>query len=85
MGFYLGADSPSSAQRENGRMKFSKILIVLLILFSPCLYYNSSGVFSLGDQLYHDPSDVVSLSYQVGQVMEISYSMLLVDISKVVG
>jgi hypothetical protein len=85
VGFYLGADSPSSAQRKNGRMKFSKILIVLLILFSPCLYYNSSGVFSLGDQLYHDPSDVVSLGYKVGQVMEISYSMLLVDISKVVG
>lgn len=84
-GFYLGADSPSSAQRENGRMKFSKILIVLLFLFSPCLYYNSSGVFSLGDQLSHDPSDVVSLGYQVGQVMEISYRMLLVDISKVVG
>ena len=85
MGFYLGADSPSSAQKENGRMKFSKILIALLILFSPCLYYNSSGVFSLGDQLSHNPSDVVSLSYQVGQVMEVSYRKLLEDISNVVG
>ena len=66
-------------------MKFSKILIALLILFSPCLYYNSSGIFSLGDQLCDNPSDVVSLGYQVGQVMKISYSMLLVDISKVVG
>ena len=85
VGFYLGADSPPSAQREDGRMKYSKILIILLVLFSPCLYYNSSGVFSLGDQLYHDPSDIVSLGYQVGQVMEISYRMLLVDFSKVMG
>jgi hypothetical protein len=66
-------------------MKFSKILIALLILFSPCLYYNSSAVFSLGDQLFDSPSDVVSLSNEVGQVMEVSYRMLLVDISKVVG
>ena len=85
MGFYLGADSPSSVQRENERMKFSKLLIVLLILFFPCLYYNSSGVFSLGDQLFDHPLDVVSLSNQVGQVMEVSYSMLLADISRVVG
>jgi len=66
-------------------MKFSKILIALLILFSPCLYYNSSGVFSLGDQLFSNPSDVVSLSDQVGQVMEVSYRKLLEDISNVVG
>lgn len=66
-------------------MKFSKIVIIFLILFFPCLYYNSSGVISLGDQLYHDPSDVVSLGYQAGQVMEISYNMLIVDILKVVG
>jgi hypothetical protein len=66
-------------------MKFSKILITLLILFSPCLYYNSSGVFSLGDQLYRNSSDVVSLSDQVGQIIEVSYSMLFADISKVVS
>jgi hypothetical protein len=66
-------------------MKLSKILIALLILFSPCLYYNSSTVFSVGDQLFDSPSDVVSLSNELGQVMEVSYRMLLVDISKVVG
>ena len=66
-------------------MKLSKILIALLILFFPCLYYNSSGVFSLGGQLFDNPSNVVSLSEQVGGVMEVSYRMLLVDISKVVG
>ena len=64
-------------------MKFSKIFIALLMLFLPCLYYNPSGVFSLGDQLCHNPSDVVSLGYQVGHVMEISYKSLLVDISKI--
>ena len=85
MDFYLGTDSPSSAQRENGRMKFSKILIALLFLFSPCLYYNLSGVFSLGDQFLNHPLDVISLSNQVGQVIEVSYSMLLADISIVVG
>ena len=66
-------------------MKLSKILIALLILFFPCLYYNSSGVFSLGGQLFDNPSNVVSLSEQVGGVMEVSYRMLLVDISKIVG
>jgi len=66
-------------------MKFSKMAIALLVLFLPCLYYNPAGVFSLGDQLCHNPSDVVSLGYQAGQVMEISYRSLLVDISKIGG
>jgi hypothetical protein len=66
-------------------MKKSKILIALVMLFLPCLYYDPSGVVSLGDHLYHNPSGLVSFGDQVAQVMEISYRSLLVDISKIWG
>lgn len=50
-------------------MKSLKIIIVLILFFLPCLYYNPSGVVLLG--------------YQIAQVMETSYNSLIVDISKI--
>jgi len=50
-------------------MKFLKIFFVFMMFFLPCLYYNPSGVFSLG--------------YQVTQVMEVSYSSLIDGIYKI--
>ena len=66
-------------------MKLSKVLIVLMILFLPCLFYNSSGVASLGDELYDHPSNVDSWGEQLEQVIRISYRSLLDDISKIGG
>jgi hypothetical protein len=51
------------------RMKFLKIFIALIMLFLPCLYYNPSGVVLLG--------------YQVAQVMETSYTSLIIDLSNI--
>lgn len=50
-------------------MKFLKILAVLTILVLPCLYYNPSGLVSLGRQ--------------VANVLEISYLSLFDDLSKI--
>lgn len=50
-------------------MKALKILVALTILIFPCLYYNPSGVVSVG--------------YHVADVVEISYVSLLNDLSKI--
>jgi hypothetical protein len=52
-------------------MKVINILIALGTLFLPCLYYNSSGLVSVG--------------YEMAQVMEKSYISLIADISEIAG
>lgn len=52
-------------------MRVISILIALGMLFLPCLYYNSPGLVSVG--------------YEMAQVMEKSYISLIADISEIAG
>lgn len=50
-------------------MKSLKILVVVTILMLPCLYYNPSGIVSVG--------------HQAAQVVESSYLSLIADLSNI--
>lgn len=52
-------------------MRVASIFIALGMLFLPCLYYNSSGLVSVG--------------YEMAKVMEKSYISLIADISEIAG
>lgn len=51
-------------------MKFMGIFLALILFLLPCLYYNASGVVSLG--------------HQAGRVLSMSYGSLISDVSRVV-
>lgn len=69
--FLRGIFHPKYKQEEVKMKGAPKAFVAVFLLLLPCLYYQ--------------PSELVSLGYQMIRVVEISYGSLLVEFSKVWG